>query len=223
MKYAWITAHRREHSVEAMCHVLEVSKSGYYAQRKRGRSELKERQEALLPKIERAFAESHRTYGSPRIYRELKEQGEKVSENTIARWMREYEIRARRQKRFIPCTTDSKHPHPVAENLLEGNFESNAPNAKWTCDITYIYTEEGWLYLAAVMDLYSRKIVGWSMGDHLGGELVSNALKMALMRRRPGPGLLHHSDRGVQYACEEYRKLTRNHGFVCSMSRTGNC
>jgi putative transposase len=223
MKYAWIEAHRSEHGVEAMCRILEVSRSGYYAQRKRGVSELKQRQEALLPKIEKAFVESHQTYGSPRIHQELKEQGEKVCENTVARWMREYEIRARRQKRFIPCTTDSNHPHPVAENLLDGNFECNAPNKKWTCDITYIYTEEGWLYLAGVMDLYSRKIVGWSMGDNLRAELVSNALKMALLRREPGPGLLHHSDRGVQYACEDYRKLTHSQGIVCSMSRTGNC
>lgn len=223
MKYAWIETHQDEHCIQHMCRALGVSTSGYYARRKRQPSTLQQRREMMLEKIRRAFADSRQTYGSPRIHRELQEQGEKVCENTIARWMREYDIKARRQKRFIPCTTDSNHEYAVTENLLGRNFNCDAPNKKWVCDITYIPTREGWLYLSAVMDLYSRKIVGWSMGNHLRVELVSNALKMALLRRQPGAGLLHHSDRGVQYACTDYHQLTDSHGIVCSMSRTGNC
>ena len=223
MKYAWIKAHRGEHGIQSVCRVLGISTSGYYAQRKRQPSALKQRRDTLLEKIQKVFTESRQTYGSPRIHKELKEQGERICENTIARWMREHDITARRQKRFIPCTTDSNHEHPVAENLLGRNFTCDAPNKKWVCDITYIPTKEGWLYLAAILDLYSRKIVGWSMGDHLRAELVSDALKMALIRREPGAGLLHHSDRGVQYACMDYRQLTQRRGIVCSMSRLGNC
>jgi transposase InsO family protein len=215
--------HRGEFPVEEMCKVLCVSKSGFYEYEKRGNSVRKERREELRPLIEKAYADSGARYGSPRVHRELRAQGVKVCENTIARLMKEYELKARHKKRFVPCTTDSNHDYPIVGNLLDGNFKAEEPNEKWTCDITYVRTEEGWLYVAAVMDLYSRKIVGWSMCEHLRVELVSNAMKMALERRQPGSGVMHHSDRGVQYACEEYRSLLKKHGLVCSMSRTGNC
>jgi putative transposase len=203
--------------------VVCVSKSGFYEYEKRGTSVRKERRGELWPLIEKTYADSGARYGSPRVHRELRAQGVKVCENTIARLMKEYELKARQKKRFVPCTTDSNHDYPIAANLLDGNFKAEGPNEKWTCDITYVHTEEGWLYVAAVLDLYSRKIVGWSMCEHLRAELVSNAMKMALERRQPGSGLMHHSDRGVQYACEEYRNLLKKHGLVCSMSRTGNC
>jgi transposase InsO family protein len=137
--------------------------------------------------------------------------------------MRETGLRSKIKRRFIPRTTDSRHPHPVAANLLDRDFRSPGANTKWTCDITYLWTAEGWLYLAVVMDLFSRRIVGWSMMETLQSELVSQALGMAIQRRRPGTGLLHHSDRGVQYACREYQALLVRHGITCSMSRTGNC
>jgi putative transposase len=223
MKFAWIKAHRQEFPVETMCRVLEVSHSGYYAQRKPRSSARFQRQQVLKQKIAQVHAESRGVYGSPRVHRKLLAQGERVCENTVARLMREAQIRAHRRRRFVPRTTDSAHPYPVAGNLLERNFKAERPNQKWTCDITYVPTGEGWLFVAAVLDLYSRKVVGWSMADHLRTELASNALKMALQRRCPGQGLLHHSDRGVQYACNDYQRLLSEHALICSMSRAGNC
>ena len=154
---------------------------------------------------------------------ELNARGVAVSENTVARAMKEAEIRADRGERFVPCTTDSNHDHPVAPNTLGRNFAADAPDRKWLSDITYVPTREGWLYLAGVLDCFSRKIVGWSMGTTMKAELVMDALDMALRRRRPGVGLLHHSDRGSQYACEAYRSLLAAGGIACSMSRVGNC
>ena len=146
-----------------------------------------------------------------------------VCENTVAKYMREDGVFVQPRRSYVPQTTDSRHEHPIARNLLDRDFAATAPNRKWVCDLTYIPTEEGWLYLSAVIDLFSRRVVGWSMTDHLRAEGVADALAMALRRRKPMKELLHHSDRGVQYACEDYRSLLADHEITASMSRTGNC
>jgi transposase InsO family protein len=204
-----------------MCELLEVSPGGFY--RKPMPSARRHRQEELIGKIRAVHQRSRQTYGSPRVTAELKEQGIQVCENTVARLMKQAQIAGKIKRRFVPRTTDSAHPHPVAANLLEQDFAVAAPNRKWACDITYIPTAGGWLYLAVVLDLFSRKVVGWSMQEHLRAELVSQALAMALDARHPDEGLLHHSDRGVQYACDDYQRLLAENGITCSMSRCGNC
>lgn len=212
--------------MEALCRMLEVSRSGFYAWKQRqGRepSARARRRQELAEKIRAVHQESRQTYGSPRVYQELKAQGESVCENTVARVMKENGIRSIVRRRFRMRTTDSDHAHPVAANLLERRFEQDLPNQAWAADITYVPTHEGWLYLAAVIDLCSRKIVGWAMADHLRSELCGQALEMALKRRRPREGLIHHSDRGVQYACGDYRDLLEEHGITCSMSGSGDC
>ena len=223
MKFAWIEQHRTTYPVRVMCAVLDASVSGFYAWCQRPPSAQQQRQEQLVEKISAIHVSSRRTYGSPRVHRELLKQGEKVCENTVAKLMRRGQIRSVRTRRFVPRTTDSRHAHPVAANLLDRDFTATQPNQKWVCDITYIPTSEGWLYLAAALDLYSRKVVGWSMGGCLGAELVEAALTMALSRRHPPRGLLHHSDRGVQYACGDYQAKLAVHGLQCSMSRIGDC
>jgi len=212
-----------EFGVEPMCQVLEVGKSGYYAWLKRPASAREKRRNELLLKIKNVHTESRRIYGSPRIFQELREQGVAVSENTVAKMMRAAKIRSKMVKRYVPKTTDSKHAFAVSENILDRQFEARAPNRKWVADITHIATEEGWLFLAGVIDLYSRKVVGWSMAEHMKTKLVEDALKMALARRNPEQGVLHHSDRGTQYACGDYQNVLAAHGLTCSMSRTGNC
>jgi putative transposase len=209
--------------VKMMCQMLKVTRSGYYAWRDRPVSARQQRREALVKRIRQVHQESRCTYGSPRICVELKEQGIAVCANTVARYMREHEVFVQPRRRFVPQTTDSAHAHPIAPNRLDRDFAATAPNQKWACDLTYVFTEEGWLYLSVVIDLFSRKIVGWSMSDHLKAQGVAEALQMALARRRPGKGLLHHSDRGVQYACDLYRTLLSRHEIACSMSRPGNC
>ena len=206
-----------------MCAVLGVSRSGYLAWEKRPPSARAQQQEERRVRIAAIHAASRRNYGSPQVHRELREQGEAISVNTVAQLMRAEGLRSKRQRRFVPCTTDSRHDHPPAANLLNRDFTADAPNRKWVCDLTYIPTGEGWLYLAVVLDLYSRKVVGWSMAAHLRTELAGEALRMALARRQPEAGLLHHSDRGVQYACGDYRRWLTDAGIVCSMSRKGNC
>jgi len=223
VKFAWIEAHLGEFEVEAMCRILEVSSSGYYAWQKRDPSEREQRRGKLLNEIKQVHAKSRGIYGSPRVFRELKDSGVKVCENTVAKLMSTAEITSKSVKKFVPTTTDSKHPHPVAPNLLDRQFEAKSPNQKWVTDITYVQTDEGWLYVAAVLDLCSRMVVGWSMAENMKTELVADALRMALKRRNPAAGILHHSDRGVQYACGDYQNLLKAHGCVCSMSRTGNC
>jgi transposase InsO family protein len=223
VKYAWIKAHREEFEVVAMCRVLEVSPSGFYAWCERGPSARELRRGELLNEIKRVHAESRGIYGSPRVFKELEAKGIKGSENSIAKLMNRAEIRSKTVKKFVPQTTDSKHAHPVTENVLERKFEAAEPDRKWVGDITYIQTGEGWLYVAAVLDLCTRMVVGWSMAEHLRSSLVEDALKMAVARRQPEAGLLHHTDRGSQYACGEYRELLAAQGFVCSMSRSGNC
>jgi putative transposase len=223
VKFAWVQEHRQAFGIEAMCRVLEVSSSGFYAWRGRPISERQRRRSELAQQIRAVHTHSRGVYGSPRVHRALEAQGRQVCENTVARIMRLERIRAGIKKRFVPRTTDSAHAHRPAPNRLDRCFEANRPNRKWVADITYVATEEGWLYVAAVMDLYSRRIVGWSMADHMKARLVSDALSMALARRSPEPGLLHHSDRGVQYACDDYQELMARHGIACSMSGRGNC
>jgi putative transposase len=221
MRFSFIQQHRQRWPVRLMCELLEVSYSGFY--RKRRPSARRRRQEELSEKIRAVHQRSRRTYGSPRITAELREQGVVVCENTVAKLMKQAEIAGKIKRRFVPKTTDSAHPHPIAANRLEQDFAAAAPNQKWACDITYLPSTQGWLYLAVVLDLYSRKVVGWSLQQHLRAELVMEALEAALSSRRPGAGLLHHSDRGVQYASDDYQRLLADNAITCSMSRCGNC
>lgn len=205
-----------------MCHVLGITPSAYYAWRTRQQSQRERENARLLVHIRSVHQESRSTYGSPRVYRELRRCGIRAGRHRIARLMRLGGIRPRQARRFR-VTTDSKHGLPVAENRLERQFTVAQPNAVWAADITYIWTQEGWLYLAIVMDLFSRRIVGWSMQRTLERTLVLNAMQMALSGRQPGPGLLCHSDRGSQYASGDYQALLAEHGIRCSMSRKGDC
>ncbi len=172
--------------------------------------------------IKTIYTQSKRRYGSPRVHRKLRQRGIRCGQKRVARLMREHGLRARARRRF-KATTDSKHTLQVAANVLDRRFDVEVPNARWATDITYIWTQQGWLYLAVVMDLFSRKIVGWSMQDTMERSLVISALEMALKARRPPPGMLHHSDRGSQYASQDYQELLRQAGCTCSMSRRGNC
>ncbi len=201
---------------------MQVTRSGYYAWRKREPSEHKRQDETLLDPIRQFFERSKHTYGSPRILRDLREAGFACGKHRVARLMRQAGLRAVRPRRFR-ATTDSKHALPVAENLLGRDFTATKVDERWAADITYVWTGEGWLYLAVVLDLFSRRIVGWSMQASLHKELVLDALSMALCQRHPGLGLLHHSDRGSQYASEAFQEVLGEAGIVCSMSRRGNC
>ena len=205
-----------------MCRVLKVSTSGYYAWRGRQQSPRHRQNRKLLVAIKALHKQSKQTYGSPRMCRALRKQGTRCSENRVARLMRSHGIRAKQTKRF-KATTDSRHDLPVAQNILDRQFEPETPNQAWAGDITYVWTGQGWLYLAVVMDLFSRRIVGFSMGSSLSRALVIEALTMALGRRRVGPGLLHHSDQGSQYASGEFQHELVVAGMICSMSRRGNC
>jgi transposase InsO family protein len=223
VKYAWIKDHVGEFPVAAMCRVIGVARSAFNAWRSNPQRKRDAFQKELAIKIAQVEHDARGVYGSPRVTAELNARGTRVSENAVARCMKAHGIRAKTGRRFVPRTTDSDHGHAVADNVLDRKFQASAPNRKWVCDITYIPTEQGWLYLAGVMDLFSRKIVGWSMGTRMPTELVSDALAMALQRRKPQAGLLHHSDRGVQYASDEYRQLLDAHGIEASMSRRGDC
>ena len=200
MKYQFIDTYRSEFAVERMCRVLKVSKSGYYAWRVRPQSNRARENEQLDHHIKTIYRKNKGMYGSPRITKALHRQNIACNENRVARRMRINGIKAKTKKRF-KVTTNSKHNHPVAKNLLGQQFQAQRPNQVWASDITYIWTREGWLYLAVILDLFSRHIVGWAMSDHLGQELVLNALKQAIWRRRPPSGVIFHSDQGVQYAC----------------------
>lgn len=223
MKFEFIEAHRTEFEISVMCRVLAVSRSGYYAWRKRPVSARKMANDKVRAQIKTIFQNSRQTYGSPRIQAELQDNGLKCGQNRVARLMREEKLWAKQKRKFKVSTTDSNHDYPVAPNLLAQDFQASRPNEKWLSDITYIPTKEGWLYLAAVMDLYSRRIVGWAMDHTLERWLPLAALHMALDTRQPTPGLLHHSDRGSQYASQDYQELLTNHQLQVSMSRTGNC
>ena len=222
MIYRFIREHTDEFSVKRMCQVLNVSRSGYYQWLNREPGPRLRRDRVLKGKILETYYEGRGYYGSPRIHQQLIKEGFRCGKKRVERLMRELGIKAR-QKRRYKATTDSGHGLPVAKNHLNGDFDVSRPNQRWVSDITYIYTGEGWLYLAAIMDLYSRKIIGWAMEKRMTQDLVVKALEMALQRRRPGRGLLLHSDQGSQYASHYYQHLLWRHGIICSMSRKGNC
>jgi len=221
-KYEFIQENSSIFEVEKMCKMFDISKSGYYVWLKKPLSENKKSNNELLEKIKNIHFDSKARYGSPRVFAELRNQGEVVNHKRVEKLMRENNLRAKMKRKF-KITTDSKNNEPIAENILDRNFKANNPNEKWVSDITYINTLQGWLYLCTVIDLYSRKVVGWSMDDNMKTSLISNALDMAIKARNPVKGLIFHSDRGSQYASEFFRNLLDKHGFVQSMSRKGNC
>jgi transposase InsO family protein len=205
-----------------MCEVLDVSKSGYYDWAGREDSPREARKNELVDKIAKIHLGSRHSYGSPRVFEVLKGMGEKCSKSTVERLMREKGIRAKAKKKF-KATTDSEHALPVAANVVGRKFNVEAPNRLWCTDITYLWTTEGWLYLAIVLDAFTRKVVGWSMKPRMSQDLVLDALDMAFDRQRPARGLVHHSDRGSQYASKAYQRRLWRYGMVPSMSRKGNC
>jgi len=223
MKYQFIADHRDQYPIKLMCQVLEVARSGYYAWRKRPLSARKMADRLLLRQIKNIFAQSRETYGSQRIQVELAEQGILCGRKRVARLMRTDGLRPKTVRRFRVVTTDSNHNLPIAPNRLNQEFTADQPDRIWLTDITYVPTAQGWLYLAVVLDLYSRQIVGWAMNDSLHRQLVIEALQMAIIARKPPPGLLHHSDRGSQYASHDYQTLLTQADMVGSMSRKGNC
>ena len=216
MTYRFIDQHKECWSVRLLCQTLEVSPAAYYAWRQRPRSAQQQRRDTLVVEIRTIHAEVKACYGSPRIHKELVARGHGCSVNTVAKVMRDNHIQAKTARKFRVRTTDSDHDLPVADNLLDRQFNPSQPNEAWVTDITYIPTREGWLYLAAVEDLYSRRVVGWSMADHRESRLVVDALEMAVQRRLPDERLLAHSDRGSQYASEHYQRLLDQHGITCS-------
>jgi putative transposase len=205
-----------------MCQVLKVSRSGYYKWVRHPESERKRQHKEWTKQIKEVYEKSRKLYGSPKITRQLNKKGIAVSERTVTRIMKENRIQSRTRKKY-KATTHSKHSLPIQENVINQNFTASKPNEKWGADITYISTKEGWLYLASVMDLFSRKIVGWHMNDRMTKELVLQALRQAYGRQRPDQGLIHHSDRGSQYASFDYQKQLQSYEMVSSMSRKGNC
>ncbi len=228
MKYAWIERHKKLWPITLQCEVLNVSTSGYF---ERQRRKLTDRPSApskrlsdaaLLVYIKAVHAASKGEYGWPRIWRELRASGVRVWKERVRRLMKEHGIKARGKRKFV-VTTDSKHNLPIAPNLLNRNFQPDAPDCVWTSDITYIQTDAGWLYLAVVLDLYSRQVVGWSMQPHMQTSLVTDALRMAWFRRRPEPGLIFHSDRGSQYCSHAFQQTLSEYDMQSSMSRKGNC
>ena len=227
MKYAFIERHRHLWPICVQCGVLKVSVSGFHQHRARRRKIVLRRHlgdAALLAHISAVYAEHRGAYGCPRIWRELRKRGIRVGKQRVQRLMQQHGIRARGKRRFRVTTTDSRHDLPIAPNLLNRNFASSGPNRAWTGDITYVATEEGWLFLAVVIDLFSRKVVGWSMRSDMHRSLVIDALEMGVYQRRPQlGGLIFHSDRGSQYASEDFRAVIDKHGILASMSRRGNC
>ena len=223
MRFRFIEDRRADYPVRILCNVLGVSPAGYYAWRTRPESRRSIANRDLVDDIQKVHREAGGRYGSPRIHAELMAHGRGASRGRIERLMRHHGIRAIMARPRRARTTDSHHDFPIAPNLLDRNFSATAPNQIWLADITYVETDQGWLYLATVLDLYSRRIVGWAMADHLRTDLPLAALGMAISAQRPGAGLIHHSDRGVQYASAEYCKVIRSAGFRASMSRKGDC
>jgi len=222
MKYQFIEQCKHEFPVVVMCQVLDVSESGFYAWRKRPVCQHKREDAQLTETIREEFHTHQGRYGSPRIHRELRDGQIKCSRKRVARLMRDAGLCAKRKRRRV-LTTQRDRTHPVAPNVLNREFRAEAPNRKWVTDITSIPTTQGWLYLAVILDLYSRMVVGWSMSSYCDEELVEKALNLALGRRRPAPGLLHHSDRGCQYTSRAYQLQLEQSGMIVSMSRKGNC
>jgi len=223
VKYAWIDAQRAHYALSEMCPVLTVSISGYRAWKRGGKADRSRLTDAQLLALIRAIHDELKgAYGSPRMVLELRARGFSASKTRVERLMREHGIRARHKRKF-KVTTDSKHKLPIAPNLLDRNFTPSAPNQVWTSDITYLWTDEGWLYLAIVLDLFNREVVGWSLKPRMTADIVTDALTMAWFRRKPAPGVLHHSDRGSQYASGDFQDKLSEYGMTCSMSRKGNC
>jgi putative transposase len=222
MRFEVIEKHRGCWPMALMCRVFRVSVAGYYAWRKRPESRRAAENRALLDDIQEVHAASGGRYGSPRIHATLRARGKRTGRGRVERLMRRHGVRGLVARPRRVRTTDSRHAFPIAPNLLERKFTAIRPNQVWLADLTYIPTGEGWLYMAAVMDLHTRKIVGWSMRDHLRAELAVAALTMAIQRQRPEPGLIQHSDRGVQYACTSYQAVLAEAGIRPSMSRKGN-
>ncbi len=222
MRFRFIAVEKANYPVTLMCRILNASRSGFYAWNKRPESARSCSDRALVVDIKSAHRASRGNYGSPRVRRALVAQGHTVGRDRVARLMRENGLRGKRRRRFRN-TTDSNHTYPVAPNVLERQFTTKQPNAAWAGDITYIWTMEGWLYLAVIIDLYSRRVVGWAMSNRIDQSLTLRALHMALRAREPGPGLIHHTDRGSQYAANAYQRLLKARGTICSMSRKGDC
>lgn len=232
MRYAFIAEHRQQWPVRFQCRVLCVSASGFYAWQHRKLGKRAMRRAELTEKVCKIHTENRCCYGSPRVFEQLKSDGYPVARKTVASIMRQQKIQGKSPQKRKVCTTDSDHTKPVAANVLARDFTATAPNQKWLVDITYIPTDEGWLYLAAVLDCFSRRIVGWSAADHMRAELVSDALQMAIDTRPLLPGLagaegnlIHHSDRGSQYVSDAFQQMLDKHKIVCSMSRKapGSC
>ncbi len=222
MRFRFIEAEKAYYPIRLLCRCLAVSRSGFYAWRTRRVSARAQQDARLKVEISASHTASHRTYGSPRVVRDLREDGHLVSRKRVARLMRELGLEGRRKRRFR-ATTDSRHRFPVAPNLLMRDFEVEAPNTAWVTDITYVATREGWLYLAVILDLFSRRVVGYAMSEQIDRALVLEALRKALVQRPGARDLIHHSDRGSQYASHDYRDALDQAGITCSMSRRGNC
>jgi transposase InsO family protein len=222
VRFAFIEAEKAEFPITRSCAVLGVSRAGFYAWRGRSPAARAGADQRLAVEVAAIHAESRRRYGSPRVHRELRTRGQHIGRKRVARLMRAQGLRARAPRRFR-TTTDSQHTLPIAPNVLARRFTASAPNTVWVTDITYLWTLEGWLYLGVILDLFSRRVVGWAMSDRITRQLTLDALTMALTHRQPAHGLLHHSDRGSQYASHDYRRLLAAHGIVCSMSRRGDC
>lgn len=222
MRYRFIKQHSGQYPVRLLCRSLEVSRSAYYAWAAAGAERIEAEELAIRRCIKEHFKVSRESCGSRRMVRHLREEGYRVGRYRVRRLMRQMGLVVKRKQRFR-VTTNSRHDLPVAENVLDRQFAPAAPNRVWATDITYIWTREGWVYLAVVIDLFSRRVVGWQQGARIDTGLVTRALRMAIGQRKPPPGLIHHSDRGSQYASRKYRRLLKAHGMVCSMSRKGNC
>lgn len=222
MRFAFVSVEKVRYPVTTLCRLLEVSRSGFYASCGRSESGRSREDRKLLEEIRAGHTASRRTYGSPRVHRDLRERGVAGGRHRVARLMREAGLFSKRRRRYR-VTTDSNHSHPLADNVLARDFTADGPNRKWAADITYVWTRSGWLYLAAVIDLYSRRVVGWAMSTRMTRQLALDALLMALAHRGQPEQLVHHSDQGSQYASRDYRRLLRSHGIECSMSRRGNC
>ena len=223
MRYGFVAKHQPIWPVGAMCRSLKVSRSGFYEWLRRPPSARAIENARLLSLIRLFFAQSRNTYGSPRIWRDLHDAGERVSEQRVARLMRSVKLQGRARRRRLPLDAGERPEQASASNLLERNFVAGAPNEQWVADFTYIDTAEGWLYVAVVLDLFSRRVVGWSMSATMTAQLVIDALLMALWRRGKPRELLHHSDQGSQYAADDFQRLLSAHGISCSMSRKGDC
>ena len=222
MKFGFIAEEKVAFPIVVLCRVLDVSPSGYYASQARPVSPHARRDGELSEQIATSHQASKRRYGSPRVYADLKADGVRVGRKRVARLMREKRLVALCRRRYR-TTTDSKHSFPIAPNLLERDFTAHGPDESWVTDITFIWTRQGWLYLAVILDVFSRRVVGWATGQHVDRHLALAALDMALAKRCPGRGLVHHSDRGSTYASRDYRRALRSRGIKCSMSRKGDC